>query len=269
MICFLQESPLDYLLYYPIIKTLAEKKKEYIVYDTDGKSTVDMLHFFASNPSIDRVINYGGSYRKMMFALLCKEYELKFINLHGEERDESENGISFFDGISRLAYQNFVCEDGARTFLLNEGIKTPIGIFECPITNLARKSRGVETFDILYICKDREKIKLHKNELIMKNYSFKIFDYGDGLPHDWENIYSLLNNAKMIVSDSFIFDKPTRYLNKHMFFIGKEILDCSNLGKSTHTVSKKLELHDYLKQSWSPLENINKRFGLQPLLTVL
>lgn len=152
---------------------------------------------------------------------------------------------------------------------MNEGIETPVGVFECPITNLARKSKSVESFDVLYICRDKEQIKLHTNELSIKKYSFKIFDYSDGLPGNWNEIYSHLNSAKMIVSDSFIFDKPTRYLNKHMFFTGKDVLTSDNLGKSTHTVSKKLELHDYLKQSWSPLENINSRHGLQPLLIVL
>lgn len=260
---------MDYLIYHPIIKTLTEKKKEWIVYDVNGKSSLDVLYFFSKNPRLNRVVSYGGSQLKMMFALLCKEHELQFINLHGEERDEGENGISFCDIISRLAYQNFVCADGARTSLLNGGIETPIGIFECPITNLARKSKVAETFDILYICGDKEKIKLHSNELTAKNYSFKIFDYGGGLPNDWKNIYQMLNGAKMIISDSFILDKPTRYLNKHLFFIGKDILDCNNLGKSTHIVSKKSELHDYLKKSWSPLENINKRFGLQSLIAVL
>lgn len=269
MICFIQESPLDYLIYYPIIKHLEEKKKEHIVYDTTGKSTVEMLHFLGQNPNINRVINYGGSYRKMSFAMLCKEYEQKFINLHGDERDTQDNGISFLDIISRLAYQNYVVSDPARTFLLDEGIQTPIGIFECPITHLSRKSQNVEPFDILYISGDKVSIDRHERELLKNKISYRVFDYSDGLPQNWKTIYSLINTAKMIVSDSFMFDKPSRYLNKHMFYLGSGVLDYSNLGKSTHLVSKKLELHDYIKQSWRTLEDINPKHGLQSLLTIL
>lgn len=269
MVCFIQDSPLDYLIYYPIIKYLEDKKKEYIVYDTAGKSTVDMIHFLSQHNDISSVVNYGGSHQKMSFAMLCKEYEQKFINLHGEERDSGNNGLSFLGTISRLAHQNYVVSDPARTFLLDEGIETPIGVFECPITHLSRKSQNVESFDILYISGDKVSIDRHEREFLKNKISYRVFDYSDGLPETWRNIYSLLNTAKMIVSDSFIFDKPTRYLNKHMFYLGSEVLEYSNLGKSTHLVSKKLELHDYIKQSWRTLEDINQRYGLQSLIQLL
>lgn len=269
MVCFIQDGPLDYLIYYPIIKHLEEKKKEYIVYDTAGKSTVDMIHFLSQHNDISSVVNYGGSHQKMSFAMLCKEYEQKFINLHGEERDSGNNGLSFLGTISRLAYQNYVVSDPARTFLLDEGIETPIGIFECPITHLTRKSQNVEPFDILYISGDKVSIDRHERELLKNKMTYRVFDYSDGLPENWKSIYPLLNTAKMIVSDSFMFDKPSRYLNKHFFYLGKEILDQSNLGISTHTVSHKLELHDYLTKSWSKLEYINPKYGLQSLLQLL
>ena len=269
MVCFIQGSPLDYLIYYPIIKHLEDKKKEYIVYDTAGKSTVDMIHFLSQHSDISSVVNYGGSHQKMSFAMLCKEYEQKFINLHGDERDLGDNGISFLDVISRLAYQNYVVSDPARTFLLDEGVQTPIGVFECPITHLSRKSQNVEPFDILYISGDKVAIDKHEREFLKNKTSYRVFDYSDGLPQNWKSIYSLLNTAKMIVSDSFIFDKPSRYLNKHMFYIGLEVLEYSNLGKSTHLVSKKLDLHDYIKQSWRSLEDINPKYGLQSLLQIL
>lgn len=266
MVCFIQDNPLDYLLYYPIIKNLEEKKKEYLVYDTVGKSSVDMIHFLGQNPNINRVVNYGGSHQKMMFAMLCKEYEQKFINLHGEERDRGNNGLSFLGTISRLAYQNYVVSDPARTFLLDEGVQTPIGVFECPITHLTRKSQNVEPFDILYISGDKVSIDKHERELLKNKWSYRVYDYSDGLPQNWKSIYSLLNTAKFIVSDSFIFDKPSRFLNKHMFLTNMRILEYSNLGKSTHTMSHKLELHDYLKQTWSGLQDINPKHGLQSLL---
>ena len=269
MICFIQESPLDYLIYYPIIKNLQDHKKDYIVYDTDGKSTVDMIHFLSQHGDISSVISYGGSHQKMSFAMLCKEYEQKFINLHGEERDNGNNGLSFSGTISRLAYQNYVVSDPARRFLLDEGIKTPIGIFECPITHLTRKSQIVEPFDILYISGDKVAIDRHERELLKNKTSYRVFDYSDGLPQNWKTIYSLLNTAKFIISDSFVFDKPSRYLNKHLFFIGNEILDTTHLGISTHSVSHKLELHDYIKQTWSTLQDINPKHGLQSLLTIL
>lgn len=266
MVCFIQDSPLDYLIYYPIIKHLEEKKKEYIVYDTAGKSTVDMIHFLSQHNDISSVVNYGGSHQKMSFAMLCKEYEQKFINLHGEERDSGNNGLSFLGTISRLAYQNYVVSDPARTFLLDEGIETPIGVFECPITHLTRKSQNVEPFDILYISGDKVSIDRHERELLKNKMTYRVFDYSDGLPENWKTIYPLLNSAKMIVSDSFMFDKPSRYLNKHLFLTNMNILEYSNLGKSTHTMSHKLELHDYLKQTWSNLQDINPRHGLQSLL---
>ena len=103
--------------------------------------------------------------------------------------------------------------DPARTFLLNEGIQTPIGVFECPITHLARKSQNVEPFDILYISGDKVSIDRHEREFLKNKVSYRVFDYSEGLPQNWKTIYSLLNTAKMIVSDSFVFDKPVRYLN--------------------------------------------------------
>ena len=269
MICFLQESSLDMILYYPIIKHLEDKKKEHIVYDTAGKSTVDMIHFLSQHNDISSVVNYGGSHQKMSFAMLCKEYEQKFINLHGEERDSGNNGLSFLGTISRLAYKNLVVSDPARTFLLNEGVQTPIGVFECPITCLTRKSQNVEPFDILYISGDKVSIDRHERELLKNKVSYRVFDYSDGLPQNWKDIYSILNTAKMIVSDSFVFDKPSRFLNKHFFYLGSDVLERSNLGKSTHLVSKKLELHDYIKQSWRTLEDINPKHGLQSLLQIL
>lgn len=269
MVCFIQDSSLDYLIYYPIIKYLEDKKKEYIVYDIAGKSTVDMIHFLSQHNDISSVVNYGGSHQKMSFAMLCKEYEQKFINLHGEERDSGNNGLSFLGTISRLAYQNYVVSDSARTFLLDEGIQTPIGVFECPITHLSRKSQNVEPFDILYISGNKISIDRHEREFLKNKVSYRIFDYSENLPENWKSIYSLINTAKMIVSDSFIFDKPSRYLNKHMFYLGSSVLDYSNLGKSTHLISKKLELHDYIKQSWRTLEDINPKHGLQSLLTMI
>jgi hypothetical protein len=266
MVCFIEESPLDHLVYYPIIKHLEEKKKDHIVFDANGKSTIDIIHFLSQNPTIKSIINYGGSHTKMSFAMLCKEYEQKFINLHGNERDNGDNGMSYLDTISRLAYQNYVVSDVARTFLLDEGIKTPIGIFECPITHLCRKSQNVEPFDILYISGDKDSIDRHERELLKNKVSYRVFDYSDGLSENWKTFYSLFNTAKMIVSDSFIFDTPSRYLNKHFFYLGSDVLDYSNLGKSTHLISKKLELHDYIKQSWRTLEDINPKHGLQSLL---
>jgi hypothetical protein len=202
-------------------------------------------------------------------ATLCKEYELLFINLHGNERIGELDMESFLPTISSLAYQNFVSGDPARTFLLDQGIKTPIGCFECPITYLTRKSQNVEPFDILYISGDPVNIDLHERELILHKYKYKVFDLSKGLPQNWMEIYSHLRIAKYIVSDLFIFDKPSRNLNKHFFYFGGNVLDTQNLGISTHIMSKKLELHDYLKQSWRPLQDANPKWGLEPLMNLL
>ena len=269
MVCFIQENHSDTLLYYPIIKKIQERRIDYIVYDVNDKSTIDTIHFFSQNPTIKSVVNYGGSLRKLTVASLCKEYELLFINLHGNERIGELDTESFLPTISSLAYQNFVCGDPASRFLLDEGIKTPIGYFECPITHLCRKSQNVEQFDILYTSGDPVKIDLHERELIRHKYKYKVFDFSNGLPQNWKEIYSYLRTSKYIVSDLFIFDRPSRNLNKHFFYFGGDVLDVQNLGISTHIMSKKLELHDYLKQSWSPLQDVNPKWGLEPLMNLL
>jgi hypothetical protein len=269
MICFIEECPSDTLMYYPIIKKLEERKVDYIIYDVRSKSTIETIHFFSQNPGIKKVINYGGSLRKLTVATLCKEYELLFINLHGNERVGELDTELFLPTISSLAYQNFVSGDPARTFLLDQGIKTPIGFFECPITHLSRKSQNVEPFDILYISGDPVNIDRHEREMIHHKHKYKVFDLSNGLPQNWKEIYSYIRGAKYIVSDLFIFDKPSRDLNKHFFYFGADVLDFQNLGISTHIMSKKLELHDYLKQSWSPLQDVNQKWGLEPLMNLL
>lgn len=269
MICFLKEITLDYILYQPIVKILDESKLKYMFYDLEGKSTADALEFLTSNPQIKSIVSYGGSYRKATFALLCKEYEKKFINLHGDEKDYGENGLSFCGLISRLAYQNFVCADGAMSQLIEEGIETPIGIFECPITNLARKCNGEERYDIFYICGNKDLIKLHQNEFKTNGYSFKIFDYSNGLPKDWKSFYKHFRFSEYIVSDSFMFDKPSRYLNKHFFYLGGDCLTTEHLGLSTHLVHKNKRLNDYLSQPWKELPPINPKHGIQSLINSL
>lgn len=269
MICFIQESPMDYLLYYPIIKALESKKTEYIVYDAVNKTSVDMIHFLGQHPNISTVVNYGGSERKLAFALLCREYEQKFIHLHGEERDEADNGLSYLDTISRLAYQNFVSSEDALAILLSEGIRTSTGLFECPITHLTRKSEQFDAVDVLYVGGNPIKTNKHKQQLLDNGMTCVVYDYSEGLPTNWKGIYSHLKSAKMIVSDSFVFDKPTRNLGKHFFFIGEQVLDMTHLCISTHTISKKLELHDYLTQPLKKLEPVNVKYGIQSLLKLL
>lgn len=269
MTCFLQESPLDMILYYPLIKHLEEKKKEYTIYNVSNKSIIDTIHFFSQHPNIKSIVNYGVSERKLSVCMVCREYELLFINLHGDETYTDEFLCSISDGINQLGTRHFVSKQGASRFLLEKGIKTPIGVFECPITYLSRKSQSVEPFDILYIGVDEDKIGRNLQHLSQNNYSYNSLDFSKGLPENWKSIYSYLHSAKWIVSDSFIFDKPSRFLNKHFFYLGSDVLDYSNLGKSTHLVSKKLELHDYIKQSWRTLEDINPKHGLQSLLQIL
>jgi hypothetical protein len=269
MICFVEECHSDTLIFHPIIKKLEERKVDYVVYDVKGKSTIDTIHFFSQNPNIKKVVNYGGSLRKLAVATLCKEYELLFINLHGNERMGELDTESFLDTISSLAYQNFVSGDPARRFLLDQGIKTPIGFFECPITYLTRKSQNVEPFDILYISGDPVKIEAHKRELTLHNYRHKVFDLSSDLPSNWKEIYPNIRGAKYIVSDLFVFDRVSRNLNKHFFYFGSDVLDTENLGISTHLMSKRLDLHDYLKSSWAKLSDTNNKWGLEPLMNLL
>ena len=148
MTCFLQESPLDMILYYPLIKHLEEKKKEYTIYDVSNKSIIDTIHFFSQHPTIKSIVNYGVSERKLSVCMVCRNYELLFINLHGDETYTDEFLSSISDGINQLGTRHFVSKQGASRFLLEKGIQTPIGVFECPITHLSRKSQIVEPFDI-------------------------------------------------------------------------------------------------------------------------
>lgn len=268
MICFTVGSPLDYLIYHPIVKSLEERKKDYIIYDTTGKSAQDIISFFTSN-EIKSVINYGVSEQKLLVSLISPDYEFLFINLHGDETHSDPKISSISDGIILTGTRHFVSKPPSTAFLLEKGVQAPIGIFECPITHLSRKSQNVESFDILYIPTEEPKIGQNLLHFGENKYSYKMVDFSRGLPQNWKDIYSYLRGAKWIVSDSFIFDKPSRYLNKHFFYLGSDVLDHSNLGISTHLVSKKLELHDYLKQTWSPLEDINPKHGLQSLLQVL
>jgi len=271
MICFIQESPTDFLLYYPIIKSI-EDKKEYVVYDVSDKSTIDIIHFLSQNTPTC-VVSYGASHRKTSIVMLCKEYEIKFINLHGDERYVSRDinpvKSAYMETISSLSYQNFVSKQGAITFLRDEGIQTPIGLFECPITHLARRKRDSEQRDVIIVFEDENKKRLIENELLMKKYSFYSYDLSKGVPNNINKLYSDLNASKFIVSDCFIFDNVSHFLGKHFFYAGNDVLGMDNLGVSTHMIDKKLELHDYLKQSWRTLSEVNPKHGIQSLLKLL
>ena len=271
MICFIQESPTDYLIYYPIIKSI-DKKTECVVYDVNGKSSVDILHYLSQSPP-KCIVSYGASHRKAFISMLSREYELRFINLHGDERyvsrDTNPIKSAYMETISSLAYQNFVSKQGARTFLLEQGIRTPIGLFECPITHLARRKRISEKRNVILVFEDENKQRLTENELLMKKYSFFSYDFSSGIPDGFESFYEHLNSATYIVSDLFLFDRVSYFLGKHFFYTGDDVLSMDNLGISTHTVSKKLELHDYLRQSWRDLPEVNPQYGIQSLLKVL
>lgn len=271
MICFIQESLTDYLLYYPIIKSI-EKKQEYVVYDVNGKSSVDIIHYL-SQSSPKCIVSYGGSHQKALISMLCREYELPFINLHGDERyvtrDTNPIKSAYMDTICSLAYQNFVSKQGAIRFLREEGIQTPIGLFECPITHLARRKTSSDKRDVILIFEDQNKMRLIENELLMNKYSFYAYDLSQGIPTNIDNLYGELNGSKNIVSDSFLFDVVGHFMGKHFFYVGEDVLMIDNLGISTHIVDKKLELHDYLKQSWRTLPEVNPQYGIQSLLKLL
>lgn len=271
MICFIQESSTDYLLYYPIIKSV-EKKQECVVYDVNGKSSVDIIHYL-SQTAPKYIISYGASHHKALISMLCKEYELPFINLHGDERytsrDTNPIKSAFMDTISSLAYQNFVSKQGAIRFLREEGIQTSIGLFECPITHLARRKTSSDKRDVILVLQDQTKMGMIENELLMNKYSFYSYDLSQGIPTNIDRMYSDLNSSKNIVSDSFLFDTVGHFMGKHFFYIGTDVLGMDNLGISTHIVDKKLELHDYLKQSWRTLPEVNPQHGIQSLLKLL
>lgn len=222
MICFIKESPLDILLYYPITKILTERKIDHIVFEIQEKSTIEMIQFFMKHPTIETVVNYGGSHRKMIIASLCKEYNRKFVNLHGEERRIELDTTGFLGTIAALSTHNFVCSYGSMGVLLHEGIQTPIGIFECPITHLCRKSEVRGNVDVVFISESGN-YKREITDIEKAGISYQLFDFSKQ-QQNWLSIYSAIRSAKHVVSDSFLLDKTARYLNKHFFYLGLEVL---------------------------------------------
>ena len=103
----------------------------------------------------------------------------------------------------------------------------------------------------------------------MNKYSFYLHDLSQGIPTNIDNLYGELNASKNIVSDSFLFDVVGHFMGKHFFYVGEDVLMIDNLGISTHIIDKKLELHDYLKQSWRTLPEVNPQYGIQSLLKLL
>ena len=269
MVCFIETTISDFLLYHPIKITLEKRKIEFTSISLDDMSNEEILNHLVNTPNINTYIIHGFSKNKSLLSLMCGDYGKRTIVLYGNERNGDIRDDSFVDVINATGWSHFVSGDPARTFLLEKHIQTHIGFFECPITHLCRKSQNVEPFDILYISGDPVNIDRHERELIRHKYKYKVFDLSNGLPRNWNEIYSYLRTTKYIVSDLFIFDRPSRNLNKHFFYFGGDVLDTQNLGISTHIMSKKLELHDYLKQSWRPLQDVNPKWGLEPLMNLL
>jgi hypothetical protein len=269
MICFLEEHPLDRIIYEPIIKELDDRKIKYSIYKLTDDSIQTASNFIRSNPGIKYYVNYGGSHEKVMFALLLSKFEKRLINLHGDEREYRENNLSFLDVIARLAHLNYVSEGPVMGQLFDWGIESSTRVFECPITSLSRKTNSNEKVDVIYICGSKQLIKKHKKEFRLNKNSVKIFDYSDGLPEDWKSIYKYIKLSTYIVSDSFIFSKPARYMNKHFFYLGTDVLETETLGISTHLVTPKNELNYYFNQDWLELKNENPKYGLTPLIKIL
>lgn len=237
--------------------------------DVRDLSTPDILHSLSKNSDVRTYVMYGSSHNKATVSMLCKEYGKGVVILHGNERSGEPVNDSFADVITLSAKAVFVTGDPARRFLMEKGISAPIGFFECPIASLSRKSKKSDPLDVVYITTGTGIDIKHISELQNSSYTIRVHDLSTISGDSLRSLYQDLANTTYIVSDSFVFDKPARHLGKHFFYVGIDVLDYENLGISTHMVSKKLDILDYVKQKWKPVQIKNDQYGLQSLLTKL
>lgn len=274
MTVFIVERTIDAIMYNPIIDILHKRKNPYNEIYISGVSMRGLSIAFDTNiDTIQNVVMYGASRRKLEVALLCKEYEIPLILLHNDERlltHDSDPELSSYQlAITSLSTSNFVHKHTAIQRLQDEGIQTPISLFECPITLAARNSKQTSKRGIVLAFQDSKLMRTLESELKRNKVELSSFDLSGNTVESMNAIYGKLQEAKFIVSDIFAFDRVARNLNKHLFFYGSEIYDTSNLGKSTHCIPNKKELHSYINKEWSELEDQNPRIGIHSLINLL
>lgn len=275
MICFIQESLYDYLMYYPIIKELENKHIQYSILNLSQQKTATDIFLYLSTikTPITSTVIYGVSPLKLLSVLLLKESGSTINFIEGSTRlgDHSQNPQknSNFMLLSALATTNFVSTDSARMFLINEGIKSPIYIFECPITHLCRKFINkslIQENGVLIVSDSQLFIDGATKQSIIANIPYEVYSEEDKP----DLIYRNIAKFHYILSDNFIFDIPARNLGKHFFYAGDEVSNLANLGITTHVVlNRKKEIHDFLEETWTKIEPINTKYGLQSLIQVL
>lgn len=275
--CFIIEHPIDAIMMHPIAKNLHDRKQNALQIAINSLTLRDIeveLNLVAD--SISAIVIYGASRKKLYIAMLCKEYNIPLVLIHNDERilmhDTNPELSSYMLAISTLSTTNFVHKGTAIERLESEGIQTPISLFECPITFTARNLKCSVNQGVVLLFEDQTKLK--ELELELKGWDQKVtsFDLSDDSTMSWEtlgNIYAVLQESRYIVTDIFAFDRVARDLNKHMFYYGQEILDSTNLGKSTHYIPHKEKLQVYLNKTWSKLEDQNPRIGIQPIISFL
>lgn len=275
MTLFIQDSPWDYLMYYPLIRELERKKQDWKLLDVTGKSISDLIVGLSAG-DIESVVIWGESEMKLMAMLMLKDMGIKTFLLDGNRRllcyDQDHLKSSILHGMSSLAWLNLVSSDSAKGFLIDEGVKTQITLIESPITNLACKLVGknnVQNNDEILVCVSDSLTKSVISGVKQTGKKWVSLSPTDAISEP-ETFYKTVARVGMIVSDCFVFDTVGKEMGKHFFYIGDEITGLENLGVSTHTVfGNKKELQDYLKQSWSPLPIRRPDYGLQSLLKYL
>lgn len=272
MTIFLQDSPEDYLMYYPIMKELDRKKKKYELIDLSNGSM--NLIMFLSNHEVKSAVVAGYSPAKITAVLLLRESGIQTlaIDAHGRmvtpEDNPTDNSILRL--LSAVATLNLVSSDGAARLLRDEGILGRDSRLDHPITHLASKStknKTKKTEIMVYVNGQVPNSVLSGVKATGKEWI--LYDSGSVLENP-NKFYSDFYGCSYVVSDSFIFDQPTYDLGKHFFYIGDKPTSLDHLGISTHVIdTRKKEIQDYLKQSWTNPNPDRKKVGIQSLLKLL
>lgn len=275
MTLFIQDSPWDYLMYYPLLRELDRKKQNWKLLDVTDKSMSDLIAGLSTG-DIESVVVWGGSEIKLMAMLMLKNMGIRAFLIDGDKRllcyEQDHLKSSILHGMSSLAWLNLVSSDSAKRFLIEDGVKSPITLIEPPIMNLACKLAGknnTQNNDEILVCVSDELTKSVISGVKQTGKEWVSLSPTDVISEP-EKFYKTFARVGMIVSDCFVFDTTCRAMGKHFFYIGNEITGLENLGISTHVVvGNKKELQDYLKQSRSPLPIRRPDYGLQSLLKYL
>lgn len=268
MIVFLQDDGDDLIMYHPIMKELNRNRIENVVLDIRSKSIQDIV-IFLSTRTCSALVVYGASELKLAAVLLFNGMGIKTVLLEGHHRimcpEENPVNASIRAALAPLVSVNLVSGDSARLFLIESGIKSPIHIFECPISYMCRRVKAPASLDALLICSSNDVLSSAVSELACTTLSSKTWMTNNVSSLNVEAIYNDIAATKYIISDSFMWDTAARNLGKHFFYTGSDPTALANLGITTHMIygRKRKKLQDFLNEYWSFREPSEHKYGIQ------